>query len=68
MASIDLLLTKSYRDALKKRAEDIGKLLASGVCSSYSEYREMVGVVKGLNEALVLFEDELMETNKEDHD
>jgi hypothetical protein len=51
------MFTRRFVAALKARSTDLAKQMASGACASYSDYREMTGRVKGLDDALVIFED-----------
>lgn len=41
-----------YRKSLQNRIEDISLSLSTGGCSSYEDYRAMVGEIQGLSYAL----------------
>lgn len=61
----DLLLTKRYVTALKARVTELSQNLAEGRCANFGDYREVVGRVKGLDDALVIFESAFKELEKD---
>ncbi len=52
--------------ALKRRANEVTESLAAGFPASYDAYREMVGLRRGLEEALGIFDSLLEEKDRAD--
>ena len=58
-------LYRKYKRKLQANANQLAIDLAHGQCDTYSDYKEMCGIVKGLNKAIVVL-DELIEEYKLD--
>lgn len=60
------IILKKYRDALQKMAKGKALELAHGQAEAYWEYQNSCGVIKGLDEAIVLLDEILEEYIKDD--
>lgn len=55
---------RTLRERLRKRAEELASPIIQGVAQDWADYRQRVGVIQGLSEAVALLDDAMKEDNR----
>lgn len=65
--TVEMYLERA-KDALGERYEKIGETILKGNCTSFDDYKQRIGVLKGIEEAIKELDHVYQELNKEDDD
>ena len=65
MDAYDTILIKRFREAVEQQIGREEKIIASGTCETFEDYRAKCGEAKGLRSALTLLDEVCLIANKE---
>jgi len=65
MDAYDTHLTKRFREGVAEQIARLEKILATGKCASFEEYKAKCGEISGLNQALQILDETCQNAQKE---